>query len=455
MTSCDPSFLQRLDKRHLWHPFTQMHDYADRDLLLIDRAAGLFLYDAAGRAYYDTISSWWCIVHGHNHPHIMAALRRQTERLDQVLLAGITHENAILLAKRLVDITPASLTRVFFSDNGSTACEVAMKMALQYWQQAGEPQRKRFVGVERGYHGDTIGTMSVGGTPGFHQAFAPLCFASFRIPAPYCYRCPVGAAPEECACECSAPLAELLERRGHEIAACIVEPLILAAGGMIVYPAAYLRVITELCRRHGVLVIFDEVATGFGRTGKMFAFEHAGTVPDFLCLSKGITGGTLPLAATMTTEEIFAAFYGPYAENRTFYHGHTFTGNPLAAAAALANLELFEQEDTLNRLQPVIRHLHQAVRRFHALEQVGDVRCLGTIVALELVRDRRTKEPFTFEERVGWPIYLAGLEHGLILRPLGNVIYLWLPLTVTAADVDAIVERVWTVLTRPGVLPPS
>ncbi len=450
----DPAGLQSLDKRHLWHPFTQMHDYAGRDLLLIDRAAGLFLYDAAGRAYYDTISSWWCIVHGHNHPHIMAALRRQTERLDQVLLAGITHENAILLAKRLVDLTPPPLSRVFFSDNGSTACEVAMKMALQYWRQVGAPQRTKFVGVERGYHGDTIGTMSVGGTPGFHRAFAPLCFDAFRIPAPYCYRCPAGREADACSCECVAPLAELLERHGSEIAACMVEPLILAAGGMIVYPAACLRAITSLCRQHGVLVIFDEVATGFGRTGTMFACEQAGVVPDFLCLSKGITGGTLPLAATMTTEEVFAAFYGPYEENRTFYHGHTFTGNPLATAAALANLEVFEQEDTLGRLQPVIRHLHRVVRRFRELKQVGDVRCLGTIAAIELVRDRRTREAFSFEERIGWPIYLAGLEHGLILRPLGNVIYFWLPLTVTTADVDAIVDRAWAALTRPGVLPP-
>ncbi len=445
----DPRTLQQIDKKTLWHPFTQMHDYADRDLLLIDRAEGLFLYDADGRAYYDTISSWWCIVHGHNHPHIMAAIRRQSERLDQVLLAGITHENAIRLAERLVALTPPPLTRVFYSDNGSTACEVAMKMALQYWQLSGEDRRRRFIGVERGYHGDTIGTMSVGGTPGFHGAFEPLLFDSFRIPSPYCYRCPAGRSPEDCVCQCAEPLAAILDQHGNEIAALIVEPLIQAAGGMIVYPAAYLRTITDLCREHGVLVIFDEVATGFGRTGRMFAMEHAGVVPDFLCLSKGLTGGSLPMAATLTTEEIFAAFYGPYAENRTFYHGHTFTGNPLAAAAALANLELFETEATLDRLAPVTAHLHRSMARFRDLDHIGDVRCLGTIAAIELVRDKDTKEPFAFAERVGWPIYLAGLERGLILRPLGNVVYLWLPLTISATDVDTIVERTWDILSRP------
>ncbi len=447
------TLLQNIDKKHLWHPFTQMHDYADRDLLLIDRAQGLFLYDFDGKKYYDTISSWWCIVHGHNHPHIMEAIRHQSGRLDQVLLAGISHEPVVRLAEKLAAITPAPLTRVFFSDNGSTACEVAMKMAMQYFQLRGQPERCRFIGLERGYHGDTIGTMSIGGTPGFHGAFQSMLFDTFRIPSPYCYRCPEQCTPDSCELACTEHLSDLLDRHGDTIAALIIEPLLQAAGGMIVYPTAYLRRVCELCRRHGVLLIFDEVATGFGRTGRMFAMDHAGVAPDFLCLSKGLTGGCLPMAATMTTEEIFSAFYGPYQENRTFYHGHTFTGNPMAAAAALACLEVFEQEKTLENVAGTAAYLQRAVQEFHELDRVGDIRCIGTIAAMELVRDKTSKAPFTFEERVGWPIYLAGLEKGVILRPLGNVVYLWLPLTVTPADIDEILARTRDVLSNPALYP--
>ena len=443
------STLQEKDRRFLWHPYTQMQDYAQRDLLLIDRAKGIMLFDQQGKSYYDTISSWWCILHGHSHPTITEKIRLQLARLDQVLLAGTSHEPAILLAEQLVGLTPPKLSRVFYSDNGSTACEIAIKMSLQYWRQIGQPDRCQLVGIERGYHGDTIGTMSLGGVPEFHGPFAPLLFPSHRLPSPYCYRCPVGREQKTCDCECLQPLAELLTGQGARIAALIIEPLIQAAGGMIVYPAKYLQRLAALTGEYGVHLIFDEVATGFGRTGTMFALEQAGIEPDFLCLSKGLTGGMLPMAATLTSEEVFQAFYDDYGAGKTFYHGHTFSGNPLAAAAALGSLQVFAEERTMAGLPEKISHLQTRMRRFADLPWVGDLRQLGMISALELVKDKETRKAYDFQERVGWPIYLAGLEQGLLLRPIGNVIYLWLPLSVTLAEIDEITERAWLVLSEP------
>jgi adenosylmethionine-8-amino-7-oxononanoate transaminase len=441
--------LQEKDKQFLWHPYTQMHDYARRDLLLIDRAEGIMLFDHRGKRYFDTISSWWCILHGHNHPILTEKIRLQLTRLDQVLLAGTSHEPAILLAEQLVRLTPPRLSRVFYSDNGSTACEIAIKMSLQYWRQVGQPNRCQLVGVERGYHGDTIGTMSLGGVPEFYGPFAPLLFHSHRLPSPCCYRCPAGQSPEACDCQCLQPLAVLLADQGERISALIIEPLIQAAGGMIIYPAKYLQRLAGLTRVSGVHLIFDEVATGFGRTGTMFALEQAGVTPDFLCLSKGLTGGMLPMAATLTSEEIFQAFYDDYGAGKTFFHGHTFSGNPLAAAAALGSLQVFAEEQTMAGLPAKIGHLQARMQRFAALPWVGDLRQIGMISAMELVKDKQTKAPYESHERVGWPIYLAGLEQGLLLRPIGNVIYLWLPLSVTLAEIDEITERTWQVLSDP------
>lgn len=438
--------LQEKARKFLWPPYTQMQDYASRDLLIIDRAEGISLFDGKGARYFDTISSWWCIVHGHSHPLITERIRCQLERLDQVLLAGIAHEGAILLAEKLVGLAGPGFARVFFSDNGSTACEVAIKMSLQYWRHSGQTERRGLVALERGYHGDTIGTMSLGGVPEFHSAFADLLFSSHRLPSPYCYRCPMSLTREICDCQCLEPLADLLADQGERIAAVIVEPLLQAAGGMIVYPPAYLKKLAALVRNAGAHLIFDEVATGFGRTGTMFAMEQAGVSPDFLCLSKGLTAGMLPMSATVTSEEIFQAFYGEYGQGRTFYHGHTFTGNPLAAAAALGSLEVFAQERTMAGLPEKIKRLHQRMRRCADLPWVGDLRQLGMISAMELVKDRERKTPYSFAERVGWPIYLAGLNQGLILRPMGNVIYLWLPLSTTLEEIEEITERVWRVM---------
>ncbi len=442
----DNNTLRKLDKRYIWHPYTQMKDFEKRDILFIDRAEGAFLYDIDGKRYFDTISSWWCIIHGHNHPVIRRHVADQMKRLDQVHFAGTTHSGPVLLAEKLTHVLPTGLKKFFFSDNGSTACEVAVKMSLQYWKQTGQKRREKFIALERGYHGDTIGTISLGGVPAFEGPFDALTFDSFTVPAPYCYRCPCGAgsyAPgmePSCGLECVRFLEELLEREAGCIAALILEPMLMGAGGMITYPAAYLRRVYELCRRFGIHLILDEVATGFGRTGKMFAMEHAGITPDFVCLSKGITGGTLPLAVTVTTEDIFEAFYGGFNEGKTFFHGHTFTANPICCASALGSMEVFEAEKTLEGLPPKVKRLQEGKLNLLDIPMVGDCRGIGMVAAFELVEDRQTGSPFSPERRVGWQVYLKGLEKGLILRPLSDVIYLFLPLSVTEDQIDDILK---------------
>ncbi len=436
------------DLRHIWHPYTQMKDLEEEPPVLITHAEGVKLYDASGNFYYDTISSWWCNVHGHNHPRIKEAIKRQLDELEHVLLAGFTHKPAVLLAEKLVSITPENLVRVFYSDNGSTSVEAALKMSFQYWRNTGRSRKTKFVHPRDSYHGDTIGAMSVGGIELYREIFSPLLFPTFEIPSPYCYRCPAGKERGKCDIDCLKPLEELLRERSEEIAAFILEPLVQASGGMIIYPAEYVRRAAEICRRYEVHLILDEVATGFGRTGRMFACEIAEVKPDFLCLSKGITSGYLPFAATLTTEEIFRAFYADYAERKTFFHGHTYTGNPLGAAAALASLEVFEEERVLERAGELIPLFHKRLEEFGKLGIVGDVRCIGLIGALELVRDKSTKEPFPFEERAGWRVYRKGLRRNLILRPLGDVIYFFLPLCIKREELEDIMERAFAVLSE-------
>lgn len=438
----DWASLSETDRKHLWHPYTQHKDYENAHMLFIDHADGMFLYDERGKAYYDTISSWWCILHGHNRPEIKEAIRQQMDSLEQVHFAGTTHAPGIKLAQKLVKLTPEHLTRVFFSDNGSTACEIAVKMSFQYWKQTGQSQRQGIISLERGYHGDTLGTMSMGGTPQFHSAFAPLLFSTYKLPSPYCYRCQYNNQPETCCFACLKPLENLLAEKGNEIACIILEPLLQAAGGMITYSPHYLTRLEGLVKKAGIHLIFDEVATGFGRTGRMFALEHTDSKPDFLCLSKGLTAGFMPMAATLTTEEVFRAFYDDYTKGKTFFHGHTFTGNPLAASAALASLEIFEKDQVLSGLPQKIELLQQGARSFFTLPFIGDVRGIGMITAFELVADKDTKTPFDLNLRMGFRIYQEGLKHGLILRPLGDVIYLFLPLSVTTNEITKILNRV-------------
>ncbi|MBI4972804.1 MAG: adenosylmethionine--8-amino-7-oxononanoate transaminase [Candidatus Omnitrophica bacterium] len=435
------------DLEFIWHPYTQMKEAKKFPPILIERAEGIKLYDEQGNFYYDTISSWWCNVHGHNHPKIKKAIKKQLNSLEHVLLAGFTHRSAICLAERLISIAPKNLTKVFFSDNGSTAVEIALKMSFQYRKNLGEKKKKKFISLDRGYHGDTIGTMSVSGIDLFNKRFSSLFFSSFKIPSPYCYRCPVNKSQGNCLTECIKPMESLLKEKAPEITAIILEPLLMAAAGMIVYPQEYLKKAAALAKEYHVHLILDEVATGFGRTGKMFACEYVnGIEPDFMCLSKGVTAGYLPLGITLTTDKVYKTFSADYQENKTFYHGHTYTGNPLCCSAALASLEIFEEEKTLFKIKDTIPLFHRGLERFRGLPLVGDVRQLGLIGALELVKDKKTKRGFDFKERIGLEVYKRGLKRNLILRPLGNVVYLWLPLCTKRNELEDILDKTYQVI---------
>jgi len=424
-----------------WHPYTQMSFHASDPPLRVERAEGLFLFDADGNRYYDAISSWWCVVHGHGHPRIREAAVRQMERLDHVLFAGVTHEPAEILSERLVSLAPEGLARVFFSDNGSTAVEVALKMSLQYWRNVGRPEKTRFVCLDLGYHGDTTGCMSVSGVEAFLRSFRPILFPARRVPAPYCYRCPAGRSFPGCGVACVREMEKALAEGEGKIAAVILEPLLMAAGGMIVYPQEYLAEAARLARSFDAHLIVDEVATGFGRTGTMFACERAGISPDFLCLSKGLTSGTLPFAATITTDRVYDAFLGDPDSGRTFYHGHTYTANPVGCAVALASLDLFGENAVLEHVQAVAPRLGDAVRALADLPPVGDVRHIGMVAALELVKDKRTKEPLPGTDPVFRAVRKEALRRGLFLRPLGNVVYLFLPQCTTVPELEDILSR--------------
>ncbi len=434
------------DLKHIWHPYTQMKDCEELPPILIERARGVKLYDAEGKFYYDTISSWWCNVHGHNHPKIKRAIKKQLNSLEHVLFAGFTHKPAIELAERLVSITPDGLDRVFFSDNGSTAVEAALKISFQYWQNIGEAKKRKFVSLDYGYHGDTIGTMSVSGVDLFSEVFSPLFYDSFKAPSPYCYRCPMSKERASCNIECLGPMEDILKLHHGHIAAMILEPMVMGAGGMIVYPKEYLEGAAALARKHNVHLILDEVATGFGRTGKMFACEHAGVEPDIIALSKGITSGYLPLGATLTTDNIFRAFYDDYINRKTFYHGHTYTANPLSCSAAVASLEIFEEDQTLRRVEGLIPVFHKGMERFKTLDIAGDVRYIGMIGAVELVKERETKEEFDLGDRIGYRVYKEGLKVGIILRPLGNIIYFYLPLCIKNLEINKVLRKAFKVL---------
>ena len=408
------------DRRFLWHPFTQQRGWEHEDAPTIERGDGVYLFDSEGRRYIDGVSSLWCNVHGHRHPVLDLAVKDQLDRVAHSTMLGLTHPSAVELAERLVDVAPAGLSRVFYSDSGSTATEIALKMAFQYWQQQGgeHARRRRFVCLRMSYHGDTLGSVSVGGIDLFHSMYRPLLFDALR------------AEPGD-----SADMERILAEHGEEVAAVIMEPLVQGAAGMLMHPEGYLRDVRDLCDRHGALLICDEVATGFGRTGKMFACEHEGVSPDLLCVAKGLTGGYMPLAATLATERIYEGFLGEFEEFRTFFHGHTYTGNPLACAAALANLRLFEQERTLEVLRPKCELLGRLLEPVAALPAVSEVRRRGFMVGIEL-----TGVPL--EARMGHQVTLEARRRGAIVRPLGDVVVLMPPLSIRPAELRELVEIV-------------
>jgi len=435
------------DHAHLWHPFTQMQGFAREELLIITRGEGVFLFDHRGNRYLDGVASLWANVHGHRRPELDRAIQDQLSKVAHCTMLGLANIPALNLAHDLVEIAPPGLTRVFLSDNGSTAVEVALKMAYQYWQLRGEKQRKRFVKLKDAYHGDTLGAVSVGGIDLFHAIFKDLLFPTLEAPNTYCYRCP---EQDRCHQQCLTALEAVVESHHDELAAIIIEPVMQGAAGMIAQPPGYVRRIRELADHYGCLLIADEVATGFGRTGKMFACEHDEIAPDILCLAKGITGGYLPLAATLATDDIYRMFLGEFDEFRAFFHGHTYTGNPLAAAAAVASLALFRSERLIDQLQEKIAYLAARLADWVEHPHIGDIRQRGFMVGIELVRDKASKVPFPVKQRQGHRVILAARKLGAILRPLGDVIVLMPPLCISLTELQELLDITLAAINQAG-----
>jgi adenosylmethionine-8-amino-7-oxononanoate aminotransferase len=407
-------YLQKTDKQYLWHPFTQMKDWVENDQLIIEKGNGVYLYDTKGKKYIDGVSSLWVTVHGHRHQKLNQAIKKQLDKIAHSTLLGLGNVPSIELAKKLVEIAPKGLDKVFYSDAGSTAVEIALKIAFQYHQLIGQKKKARFITLANAYHGDTIGSVSVGGIDLFHKIYKPLLFKSLKAPVDL------------------FAIEKVMQNHHQEIAALIVEPLIQAAAGMLLQPKGFLKGVRQLCDKYNILLIVDEVATGFGRTGKMFACEHEKVSPDIMCAAKGLTGGYLPLAATLTTKKIYGAFLGEYEEDKTFFHGHTYTGNPLACAAALANLEIFKKDKTLAHLQKKIAFLKQELRHFKKLSSVKEIRQCGFMVGVELTG-------YSYADRIGHRVILEARKRGAILRPLGNVIVLMPPLGIGLSDLKKLV----------------
>lgn len=444
----DKETLVAWDKRYLWHPFTQMQDWLTEDIVIIERGEGCYLIDTAGNRYIDGTASMWTNVHGHNHPELNTALKAQLDKIAHTTLLGYSNIPAIQLAQKLVEITPAGLNKVFYSDNGSTAVEIALKMAYQYWQHKGEPQRKLFIHFDNAYHGDTIGAMSVGGIGSFHTTFDSLLFKGVRVSAPEMYRSPRDADTSGNNTGVkrrwlNAVEAALSENAG-QVAGIILEPLIQGAGGMLVAPKGFLKELAVFAKRWGTLLIVDEVMTGFGRTGKMWACEHENITPDILCTAKGLAAGYLPLAATLTTDNLYNAFLGKYRDLKTFFHGHTFTGNPLACAVALENIAIFERENLLSQLQPTIEHFKNRLQEFYRLPHVSDVRVCGLAAGVELMKNPHTPTPYPFEKKMGIRVCKEALARGAMLRPLVNTIVLLPPLQISISALDALLDIVYT-----------
>lgn len=418
-----------------------MQEWEQEQPLIIERGKGSYLIDTEGKKYLDGTSSIWVNLHGHRHPTLDRAIKSQLDKIAHSSFLGLSNPPAIQLARELIRIMPKGLKRMFYSDNGSTAVEVALKMAVQYWQQR-HPEagpKNTFLHLKLAYHGDTLGAVSVGNIELFHARFKSLLFPTLEADPPYCYRCPLNQTYPSCQMACLDPIEQILKKRHRDLAGFIIEPLVQAAAGMITAPPGYLKRIRELCTKYHVLLIADEVATGFGRTGKMFACQHEGVTPDLMAISKGLTGGYMPLAATVTTEEIYQGFLGKYEEFKTFFHGHSYTGNPLGCAVALANLEVFKKEKTLAKLQPKIKTMARLLQPFRQLPHVGDIRQKGLMAAIELVEEKKTKKPYPLAARMGHKVTMEARKRGLLLRPIGNVLILLPPLSTSLHELTNMV----------------
>ena len=440
MTTPNASYVAR-DLAHLWHPCTQMKDHErEMPLIPIRRGQGVWLEDFAGKRYLDAISSWWVNLFGHSETRINAAVAAQLANLEQVILAGFTHEPVIQLSEQLAAIAPAGLTRCFYADNGSSAVEVAVKMSFHYWRNVGQNRKQRFITLTNSYHGETLGALAVGNVDLYKEIYRPLLMDVISVPSPDCYEREPGESWEAHSRRKFTLMEAALARHSFETAAVIVEPLVQCAGNMRMYHPVYLQLLREACDRHGVHLIADEIAVGFGRTGTMFACQQANIRPDFMCLSKGLTAGYLPLSAVLTTEPIYAAFYDEYSKLNAFLHSHSFTGNPLACSAALASLALFREDEVLTRNQALAAHMGARARELESHPHVAEVRQTGMIVAIEWVRNKASREPFPWPERRGLRLYRHAIERGVLLRPVGNVVYFMPPYVITPEEIDLMVE---------------
>lgn len=437
--SLNDQWMQR-DLAVVWHPCTQMKDHEQLPLVPIKRGEGVWLEDFDGKRYLDAVSSWWVNVFGHCNPRINQRIKDQVDQLEHVILAGCSHQPVIELSERLVKLTPKGLDRVFYADNGSSCIEIALKMSFHYWLNIGQPEKKRFVTLSNSYHGETVAAMSVGDVALFTDTYKALLLDTIKVPSPDCYNRPEGVSWEEHSRLMFTHMEQTLAEHHHEVSAVIVEPLIQGAGGMRMYHPVYLTLLREACDRYGVHLILDEIAVGFGRTGTMFACEQAGIRPDFLCLSKALTGGYLPLAACLTTDTIYQAFYDDYSTLRAFLHSHSYTGNPLACAAALATLDIFEQDNVIEANRALSKRMHDATAHLADHPHVAEVRQTGMALAIEMVADKTSKTPYPWQERRGLKVYQHALERGALLRPLGSVVYFLPPYVITPEQIDFLAE---------------
>ncbi len=438
------SAIEKKDKEFVWHPFTQMLDWEKEDNIVIEKGDGIYLYDIHGNKYIDGVSSLWVNIHGHNNKELNEAIKEQIDKISHSTLLGLANVPSSVLAEKLIEIAPASLKKVFYSDSGSTSVEIAIKVAFQYFRQKGSKykNKKKFIAATSAYHGDTIGSVSIGGMELFHSIYKPLLFDTLRITYPYCYRCPFNLKYPNCELYCAKEAEKIIAYYADQAAAVVIEPMIQGASGMITMPAGYMKKIEKVCRDNEVLLIIDEVATGFGRTGKMFACEHEDINPDAMCIAKGITGGYLPMAATLFSQEIYEGFLANFEDNKTFFHGHTYTGNQLAAAAAVKSLELFKKNNIINAIAPKIEHFSKLLKKFDALNNVGEVRTIGLMAGIELVADKNTKEPYPQKDKIGHKVILKAREKGVIIRPLGDIIVILPPLVIEKNEIDELLSVV-------------
>ncbi len=428
------------DLKVLWHPCTQMKDHERLPLIPIRRGEGVWLEDFEGRRYIDAVSSWWVNLFGHANPRINARIKAQLDTLEHVILAGFSHEPVVELSERLVDITPEGLSHCFYADNGSSAVEVALKMSFHYWRNIGRPEKTRFINLGNSYHGETLGALAVGDVGLYKDTYRPLLLEPITVPSPDCFHREAGESCRDYSARMFAHMEAVLERHAHETCAVIVEPLIQCAGNMRMYDPVYLAMLREACDRHGVHLIADEIAAGFGRTGTLFACEQAGISPDFMCLSKGLTSGYLPLSVTLTTSEVYAAFYDDYETLRAFLHSHSFTGNPLCCAAALATLDIFEQDDVIVANRKLAAKMAETTAHLADHPHVAEVRQTGMVLAIEMVKDKASRTPYRWQERRGLRVYEHGLTRESLLRPLGSVVYMMPPYVITEAQIEHLAQ---------------